>query len=414
MAGFACLATLAVSTDLASAKDLSVKAELGKRMFFDTRLSNPPGQSCASCHDPAFGFADPDSQLPASAGVIPGRFGSRNAPAVAYAAFSPALHFDPTIRPGSMQGGYVGGQFWDGRADSLEDQAVGPLLNPLEMNNPDKRSVVRKISIAEYAGLFREVFGPDSLSLADVNAAFTKVAEAIAAYERSPEVNPFSSKFDRFLDDPKGSPLTDSEARGFALFTGKADCQSCHSVDTTLAGRPLFTRFEYKNIGVPANPENPFYNVPLAFNPEGKAFVDPGLGAVTGDAAEYGRFKVPTLRNVARTSPYMHNGVFKSLREVVMFYNTRHFGRWSPPEVSMNVEAYMLPMHGHMGGRHGHMAPMHGGMGGMGGHMGGMRGHMGGMHMPCMGCAMGRLGLTHQEIDDIVAFLHTLSDGYAK
>jgi cytochrome c peroxidase len=385
MAGCACVLTLAIWTSLAPAKDLSLKEDLGKRMFFDTGLSNPPGQSCSSCHDPAFGFADPDTDLPVSAGVIPGRFGSRNAPSVAYAAFSPALHFDPTKRPGSLQGEYVGGQFWDGRADSLEDQATGPLLNPLEMNNPDKRSVVLKISLSEYAGLFREVFGPDSLSLEDVNAAFKRVAEAIAAYERSPEVNPFSSKFDRFLDDPKGSPLTESEARGLALFTGRADCQSCHSLDATQAGRPLFTHFGHKNIGVPANPENPFYRLPPAFNPEGRAFVDPGLGAVTGDAGEYGRFKVPTLRNVALTSPYMHNGVLKSLREVVMFYNRHQCGRRFPPEVGMNVEAYMLPMHGHMGG----------------------------MHMPGMAGAMGRPRLTQQEIDDIVAFLHTLSDGYA-
>ena len=121
--------------------------------------------------------------------------------------------------------------------------------------------------------------------------------------------------------------------------------------------------------------------------------MDPGLGAVTGAAEEYGRFKVPSLRNSALTSPYMHNGVFQSLREVVMFYNTRHFGHWGPPEVRVNVEAYMLPMHGHM-------APMHG--------------HMGGRRMPCLGGAMGRLGLTHQDIDDIVVFLHTLSDGDAK
>lgn len=401
--GCACLATLAVSIGLASARDLSAKEQLGKRMFFDTGLSTPPGQSCASCHDPAFGFADPDRDLPVSAGVIPGRFGSRNAPSVAYAAFSPALHLDPA----SGRGEYVGGQFWDGRADSLEDQIVGPLLNPLEMNNPDKRSVVLKISLAEYAGLFREVFGPDSLSLTDVSAAFTRAAEALAAYEGSPEVSPFNSKFDRFLDDPKGSPLTASEARGFALFTGKADCQSCHSVDTTLAGRPLFTHFGYKNIGVPANPENPYYTVLPAFNPAGKAFVDPGLGAVTGDVEEYGRFKVPTLRNVALTSPYMHNGVFKSLREVVMFYNTRHFESWGPPEVSANVEAYMFPMHGHMGAMRGHML-------GMQGHTAPMHGRTGGMRMPCVGGAMGRLGLTHQEIDDLVGFLHTLSDGYAK
>lgn len=139
-----------------------------------------------------------------------------------------------------------------------------------------------------------------------MDAAYNNVVQAIASYERSSEVSPFSSKYDKYSVNPTQNPLTESEERGLALFTGKARCKNCHFVDTNnSAGKPLFTSFGYQNIGVPKNPENPFYNLQWEFNPEGENFVDHGLGRVLDDPLQKGKFKIPSLRNVAVTAPYM-------------------------------------------------------------------------------------------------------------
>jgi cytochrome c peroxidase len=185
----------------------------------------------------------------------------------------------------------------------------------------------------------------------------------------------FDSKYDQHVANPQAVPLTDSELRGLALFTGNAKCANCHSLDTTLAGKALFTNFGYQNIGVPRNPMNPFYFLPQSLNPDGANFVDLGLGGFLKDPKQYGKHKIPSLRNVGITSPYMHNGFFKTLREVVSFDNTRDVvASWPAPEVSENVHRHMPPMPG----------------------------------------TFGRLGLTDGEIDDIVAFLMTLTDGYVQ
>ena len=138
------------SSGVAIAGDTSLtpKQELGMMLYFDEDLSEPTGQSCASCHDPDFGFADPESELPVSEGVIPGLFGGRNSPSSAYAMFAPILYFDDD------EGLWIGGQFWDGRAtgyvlgDPLADQALGPFLNPVEMANPDKAQVIADVAIS--------------------------------------------------------------------------------------------------------------------------------------------------------------------------------------------------------------------------------------------------------------------------
>ncbi|RJR35398.1 MAG: cytochrome-c peroxidase [Deltaproteobacteria bacterium] len=366
------------------AADSPEKVALGKTLFFDDDLSQPDGQSCATCHSPVFGFADPNHILPVAQGVIRRFFGPRNTPSSAYAGFSPPLHWDPTPSIGNMmQGMYVGGLFWDGRTDTLEDQAQQPFLNPLEMHNPNKAAVVRAIRNSDYASFFKFVFGPNSLK--DVETAFQYAAEAIAAYERSAEMNPFSSKFDLYLDGQV--QLTAAEANGLALFTGKAKCVNCHSMDSVPGVKPLFTNFGHQNIGVPANPENLYYQMPAKFNAAGKNYVDLGLGEVLAERGDpnagvpnanaqkqNGKFKIPSLRNVARTAPYEHNGVFKTLREVVMFNNTRDVpaANWPPPEVPENVHR----------------------------------------HMPMEPGFFGMLGLTDQEVSDIVAFLKTLTDGY--
>jgi len=340
------------------------RAAVGSLIFSDPTLSQPAGQSCATCHDPGRAFTDgrgPDT----SEGVIPGLFGARNAPTAAYAAFAPAFHWD------AAEGLYFGGQFLDGRAATLRDQAQGPPLNPIEMHNPDRASYVAKVAAAPYADRLRALYGADLFT--DEARAFDAIADAVATFERSPKVSPFTSKYDAFL---KGADvLTARERRGLALFEGRGGCAACHPNTSGEAKvPPLFTDFSYDNLGVPRNPANPFYAMPSQVNPDGAAFVDLGLGGnptviAEGRAAESrGKFKVPTLRNVARTAPYFHNGAFRTLKEVVAFYNRRDLepARFGAPEVPENVNRTEL----------------------------------------------GNLGLSDSEEDDLVAFLQTLTDGY--
>lgn len=339
---------------------LTPKEELGKLLYFDTNLSTPTGQSCASCHHPTAGFADPDTDLPVSQGVLPkNRFGNRNSPTAAYAAFSPDFHYD------AVESLYVGGQFWDGRAANLVEQAKGPFLNPLEMNNPSKLVVILKVRLADYADMFEVVYGPGSLD--DVETAYDMVADAIAAFEQTSELNQFSSRYDYYLDT--GTGLNAQELNGLSLFEdpAKGNCAACHPSEPGAGDEPpLFTDFTYDNLGVPKNLLNPFYGLPPKFNPDGYDFVDYGLGAIVNDPDEMGKVKVPTLRNIEVTPPYMHNGIFETLEEVVDFYNTRDVGSWPAPEVPENVNTDEL----------------------------------------------GNLGLTTQEVEDIAAFMRTLTDGF--
>jgi cytochrome c peroxidase len=340
------------------------EAALGRQLFFDTALSEPAGQSCASCHAPEKGFTDPRPGS-SSEGVVPGLFGARNAPTAAYAAFSPAFAYD------AAEGTYRGGQFLDGRASSLADQAQGPPLNPIEMHNPDRASYVAKLAQRPYAAQFQAKYGQGIFQ--DADRAFQRAAEAIAAFERSRECSPFSSKYDAYLQGT--TALTAQERRGLALFEGRVGCAACHpSQPTADQPRPLFTDFTYDNLGVPRNPTNPFYTVPSSVNPAGQAFVDVGLAAnptviAQGRALESrGKFKVPTLRNLALTGPYFHHGGFATLKDVVAFYNTRDSQpqRWGAPEIPENVNREEL----------------------------------------------GNLGLSEAEEDALVAFLLTLTDGY--
>jgi len=310
--------------------DLTPEQRLGKLLFFDPGLSTPPGQSCSSCHSPDAGFGDPEAELPVSRGAHADRFGSRNDQTAAYAAFVPPRHFD------EEEGLWIGGLFWDGRAQTLAEQARAPLLNPREMANPDVEAVAASLRAAEYAPLFREVYGEDALD--DAERAVGRAADALAAYQSSSEVNPFSSKYDLYLAGRV--ELTAQERHGLDLFVAedKGNCAACHPVSASPDGTPpLFTDFTYDNLGTPKNPGSPFYTLPPELNPDGRGFVDRGLGAIVDDPAQDGKFRVPTLRNVALTPPYGHNGVFPTLFEVVMFYNTRDLVEWPAPEVPENV-----------------------------------------------------------------------------
>jgi cytochrome c peroxidase len=361
------------------ARYLSPKERLGRMLFNDTHLSEPAGQSCASCHDAKFASTDPDKWTPTSQGVNPKLFGSRNTPTAMYMAFSPAFHFD------EQEGLYEGGQFLDGRAATLEEQAKGPFLNPLEMANSSKQQVVDKVRAADYAALFQNVYGEDAFN--DTDAAYDRIADAIAAFERTRAFNKFTSKYDAYLAGKV--ELSAQEMRGLELFEreDKGNCAACHAsrpdTDENAGVPPLFTDFTYDNLGVPRNPDNQFYKMKDAFNPDGKQFVDRGLGGFVMSPEEDGKFKVPTLRNIALTSPYMHNGYFKTLKGVVDFYNTRDTkpacqqeqmndeqaikkGCWPAAEVAENVNVDEL----------------------------------------------GNLKLSEQEVDDIVAFMNTLTDGW--
>jgi cytochrome c peroxidase len=385
-----------------SPSSLSPSEELGKKLFFDKDLSTPPGQECAVCHGLEVGLSGPDEEInkkgAAYEGAEKGRFSGRKPPTAAYAGESPVLHIDD-------EGNFVGGLFWDGRAagevlgDPLAEQAMGPFLNPLEQNMPDKKSLVIKVQKSDYAVLFEKVWGRGSLDAAkDVDGSFERIARSIAAYERSAEINPFNSKFDGFWRKAKAAGLDvesidefnwkkfdnlgldQVELKGLVLFNGQALCSACH-VLTSIDGKPpLFTDFTYDNLGVPKNPDNPFYKMPKEWNPDGEKWVDEGLGGFLKGTEKYakyateniGKHKVPTLRNVALSprpdfvKAYMHNGCFKTLKDVVHFYNTRDVisVKWPAPEVSVNINVD----------------------------------------------EMGDLGLTAEEEDAVVAFMETLSD----
>jgi cytochrome c peroxidase len=340
--------------------ELTPIEKLGKMLFLDKALSVNNNQSCATCHAAEFGFTGPTGYVNALGAVyegsIPGAFGDRKPPSAAYGGESPVLYYDAE---GEV---WVGGMFWDGRAtgwtlgDPLAEQAKGPFLNPMEQALPDALALCLKVSQANYARLFTQVWGSLDCSTPEaVAAVYDQIGFSISAYEKSTEVNPFSSKFDLFWANAKAKGmdvtqinmsnwqqyqklgLSAGEVYGLALFNdeGKGKCALCHTLDEGAAGYPLFTDFTYDNLGIPKNPLNLYYNdITNAF--------DKGLGGFLGDEAEYGKFKVPTLRNVDKRAgdtvkAYGHNGYFKSLKEIVHFYNTRDVMLWPAPEYAATV-----------------------------------------------------------------------------
>jgi len=342
--------------------------QLGGQLFADVSLSFTGTQSCASCHAAGNAFTDPNQSRPVSAGAVAGRFGTRNTPTAMYASLVPPLHQETTAN--GLR--WVGGLFFDGRADDLEAQARAPLFNPLEMNLSDANDLRVRLGASPTRAAYESVYGAGSLADGvDTDLVVTRVAAAIAAFERGTGFQPFSSKFDAVLAGT--ATLTPQETLGRDVFTrpDKGGCAGCHTIGLGPAGDPpLFSNFTYENIGVPRNPDRNFYAAD---------FVDTGLEAtllgrlipVAQAENMRGRFRVPTLRNIALTAPYMHNGVLTDLRTVVEFYNTRDSdpARWEAigvTEVPATVNTRVI----------------------------------------------GNLGLTTQEVDAVVAFMGTLSDGY--
>jgi cytochrome c peroxidase len=444
---------------------LSAGEQLGKDIFYDATLSNPAGYSCATCHNLQTGFTGPSSALNVMAGpvpgVIPGRFGRRNPQTIPYTTFSPRGPFLSGLEGGT----YVGGTFWDGRTPDTATQPRMPFLDPNEMANPPagpcpphaggySPRLAGKLAGRPYAPLFENVFGRNVFKTSTDEQIYELMAAAIAIYEASAEINPFSSKYDASTNGTPPMQLytfTPSEENGRVLFFGKARCSECHSdaaldsVKQAVQGKETFTMYCYANIGVPKNPANPFYlNTncdanPQGCNPPGAGFIDYGLGAnpnpapdgtrfmdaKPGDVPQFdGMFKAPGLRNTdQRPSPdfvrsYMHNGVFKSLEEVVHFYNKRSVATnslgqekafdWSagppagytpifPPPESMEFPANVQNLAGLTPAEFTARHPRPGDEGPV-----------------AANGQVGNLQLTPQEETDLVNFLKTLTDGYTR
>jgi len=323
--GFPILLMAIISMPMATHATASGLAELGRMLYFDVNLSKDRTQSCATCHTPTTGFIDSRDNgvsAMASLGDDQQSLGDRQAPSAAYAVFSPDFHFD------TKQQEFIGGQFWDGRAKDLAEQAGGPPLNPAEMAMPDKSSVVTRLQDnANYKQMFINYFGEQIWQQPEL--AYSAMTQAIAAFEASPEISPFDSKYDRYL---KGQyELTGQEELGMALFfsNNNTNCHSCHMLRQPEQARETFSNYQFHNIGTPANLQL------RAQNGVAMDAVDQGLlanPAVT-DASHLGKFKVPTLRNIAITGPYMHNGVFAQLGTVLAFYD-----QFNNPKRNLNPE----------------------------------------------------------------------------
>ena len=424
---------------------------LGKVLFFDKNLSVNRNTACGFCHIPETGFQGGieliNRTIVNQPGSVRTRFSLRKPPSAAYAAFSPPVHYPTKSGEAKCSDCLVGGNFWDLRATGLRlqnssaSQAQGSPINPTEMANREPACVVRRISQRPYRTLFEKVFGPRAFDIhwpANVDAlcslpndnpltrigsevpgptdtpwivplatadrvraqyTFDLMAHAIAAFEVSPEVSPFSSKFDAFLAGT--AKLSPEEMRGYALFNGQARCYRCH-VDPKGDPHPLFTDNTTSNLGIPKNRALAYYtqtkpdHYGYIGDPEGQAFVDLGVGGFLRSpengndawralASKFdGRFRTVTVSNVDQrpypgfVKAYMENGYFKSLKEVVHFYNTRdtlpHCTAGSPGE---GITCWPVPE-----------VPRN-------------------LNTTCCD-----LGLTDRQEDDLVAFLRTLTDGY--
>lgn len=350
-------------------------AQLGDQIFHDASLSASGQLSCASCHDPAKAHAS-DAAVNIG-GAAMNVSGTRNAPSLRYLDLTPAFFFD---RDGTPTGGFDR----DGRANSLIEQARRPFLAPHEMDNASPAAVVARLKAAPYADDFRKLFGADIFEQGD--SAFERALLALAAYQlNDTQFHPYSSKYDDFLRGR--ASLTPQEQRGLALFNDpqRGNCAGCHPSARGSRGElPLFTDFTYDNLGVPRNA-----GIPANADP---AYFDLGLcgpdrtdldTSKAADRSLCGAFKVPTLRNIAKTAPYFHNGRFDTLKQALSFYVTRDTRPqdWYadvndkfddlPAEYKANVNQTEVPYNRHAGD-----AP----------------------------------ALSDADIDDVIAFLNTLTD----
>ena len=358
---------------------LSAAAQLGQAIFHDASLSGSGRMSCASCHDPARGHASPFATPVAFGGAAfpadhsASASGLRVPPAIRYLRFNNGFRIEAD---GTPRGGF----FWDGRVNSLAEQAQKPFLAANEMANAGAADVVVKLARTPYAERFRQLFGQDILS--DPSRALERMGFALERYQvEDPDFAPFSSKFDAV--NAGRARFSDAELRGLTWFNrrDKGNCAACHpSTKPANAPAALFTDFSYDSLGVPRNADIVANRDPL--------FHDLGLcGPVRGELSARpdlcGRFKVPSLRNVALRARYFHNGHFDSLAEVLRFYVTRDTQplQWYPGPVYDDLPAAL-------------------------------RGNVNVSEGPYNRRPGQAAALTDAELSDLLAFLNTLTDGY--
>lgn len=305
------------------ARPLSAAAQVGKQLFFDQGLSASGHLACATCHDPAHAYGPPNDLAVQLGGPLRTSPGLRATPSIRYKEFTPG-YADLLDNPDGFSAPAPGGGFaWDGRADSLSEQAKAPLLSPFEMANAGPAEVIARLRTSASAAGFVRAFG--AATLADVEVAFGKVQLALQAFQlEDPSFHPYNSKYDLYLYKQPGSELTAAEARGLKVFKDPktGNCSGCHLPDASLDdGAPAqLTDFSFEAIGVPRNSQ-----IPANRDRRGH---DLGLcGPLRDDHARFteycGLFKTPTLRNVATRRAFFHNGVIHSLEQTVRFYNTR-------------------------------------------------------------------------------------------
>ena len=383
----ALLGAFALGHLAAAQTPLSLPAQVGQQMFFDQRLSGSGKLACASCHDPANHYAPANDLSVQLGGPKLKQQGTRAVPTLTYKDFTPA-YADLAENPdGISLPGPGGGFTWDGRGNTLAEQASIPLLSPVEMANGSFQSVVAKLKTAPYAPLFLQAFGADVFK--NPKAAFAKAMEALQAFQiEDPSFHPYSSKYDLYASNKIGGTLTDQEIRGFAAFQDekRGNCAACHFSGAGIGGGVAqFTDYSFSAVGIPRN------NAILRGRPQqfdlGLCGRDDHRGKP--DNAQYcGMFKTPTLRNVASRKVFFHNGQIRSLKEVVEFYNTRDTEpeRWYP-KVNGKVKKFDdLPARYHANID---------------------------TQAPLDGRAPGSAPpMSAQDVADIVAFLGTLTDGY--
>ena len=379
--------------DRPSVEQLSV---LGRAMFGDKGLSADGRVSCATCHDPAAAFG-PNARTPSPfSDDDPAHAGTRAIPALRYAQFAGRFteHTVDDEETHGVDGGPTGGFTWDGRADSARDQARIPLFDAREMGNADEAALARRIAAAPYAARFRAAFSaPGRDVFGDPHQVVEWTALALEVFEQGPEFAPFDSRYDRYLAGR--ASLSPAELRGLALYrdADKGNCDTCHPSRRASSGRaPLFTDAGFIAVAAPRRADLPPLRAPavLAAQAHG-AEADLGLcrsgrPGLTADPSFCGRFRTPTLRNVALRSSFFHNGSVFSLRDAVAFYATRDTdpARWYSRNADGSVRRYDdLPAD---------MAAFVN------------------REVPFEPRPDGKPRLDERDIDDIVAFLRTLTD----
>lgn len=384
---------------------LSAKATLGKAIFFDPALSASGKQSCASCHSPNNAYSAPNALSVQIGGANGNLQGLRNAPSIAYSSYTPAFSRNGIAQgPGqpARNNGPVGGLLLDGRANTLAAQAQGPFLVEFEMGNKTSADVQAKLKTRPYLAQVTAIYGANATGSGD--ASLAALADALAAFEtEDASFHPFTSKYDASLRGQVA--LTAAESAGLGLFRdpNKGNCASCHSAGPAGNVQALFTDHSFHSLGVPRN-WNIAYNLDNTALPDfapangislgspGHHYYDLGLcGPVRTDLSAVtqfcGLFKVPTLRNVAIKQTYFHNGVYNDLHQVVGFYATRdsNLARiYTKPDGSPDIPYNDLPQ-AYDGNIERRQAPFNQTRG---------------------------PSLTQGEVQNLVSFLCTLTDGY--